>query len=114
MAEISVEVGGRSYQVACRDGGEDQLRKVAAMVDERAGRISSAVGNLTENRQLLMVAMVLADELSDARKEIAAQAEIQPIAPPESDNSEQVAAIDQLTARVESLTRQLEELADIS
>lgn len=110
MAEITVEVGGRGYQVACRDGGEDQLRKVAAMVDERAGRISAAVGNLTESRQLLMVAMVLADELSDARKEAdGAAARLT-----DSDHAEQAGTIDRLTTRVEYLTRQLEELADIS
>lgn len=110
MAEISVDIGGRNYQVACRDGGENQLRKVAAMVDERADRISSAVGNLTESRQLLMVALVLADELTEARNGTGAAPAPSPYAP-EGDGIRNIAAVERLAERVETLAAQLEKLA---
>ena len=36
MAEIDVFIAGRTYQVACRDGEEDSLRKAAALVDAKS------------------------------------------------------------------------------
>ena len=36
MANIDIEVAGRRYNVACRDGEEEHLRSVAAEVDRRA------------------------------------------------------------------------------
>lgn len=110
MAEISVDIGGRSYQVACRDGGEDQLRKVAAMVDERAERISGAVGNLTETRQLLMVALVLADELTETRSGANGSAPAPSPYAPEGDGIRNTAAVERLAERVEALAARLEKL----
>ena len=38
MANVDVEVGGRRYDVACRDGEEEHLRGLAAIVDRNAQR----------------------------------------------------------------------------
>ncbi|RVT92617.1 cell division protein ZapA [Sphingomonas crocodyli] len=67
MAEVDVAVGGRRYKLACRDGEEDQLRALASMVDRKAGDITRAIGDMTEARVLLMSAILLADELNDAK-----------------------------------------------
>ena len=45
MAEVSIEVGGRRYDVACRDGEEPQLRRLAMLVDQKAEQARSAVGS---------------------------------------------------------------------
>ena len=62
MANIDVEVGGRRYDVACRDGEEEHLRSVAAIVDRKAQDAAAALGSLSETRQLLFAALLLADE----------------------------------------------------
>lgn len=67
MASIEVEVGGRKYTASCRDGEEDHLRRLAALVDERAGDATQALGSLSEARLLLFAALMLADDLHEAR-----------------------------------------------
>ena len=79
MANIDIEVAGRRYNVACRDGEEEHLRAVAAEVDRRAQDAVTALGSLTETRQLLFAALLIADEI----KEIRAGAGIpDPVPPP--------------------------------
>ena len=67
MANVDVEVGARSYSVACRDGEEPHLRSVAAMVDRKARDAAAAMGNMGEARQLLFASLPLADELKEVR-----------------------------------------------
>lgn len=72
MAEVQIEVGGRRYQVACRDGGEERLRELGRLVDARAADVIRAIGKGNEPRELLMTALLLADELDEARSAVAA------------------------------------------
>jgi cell division protein ZapA len=67
MANVEVEIGARRYTVTCRDGEEEHLRSVAAIVDLKAQDAESAVGNLTEVRQLLFASLLLADEVKEHR-----------------------------------------------
>lgn len=67
MASVDLEVGGRKYTMACRDGEEAHLRSVAAVVDRKAREAASALGNLGEARQLLFASLLLADELKEQR-----------------------------------------------
>lgn len=65
MAEVELLVGGRHYSIACRDGGEDHLRTIAAHVDRKAAEARAAVGDVNEARQLLFAALLLADEIAE-------------------------------------------------
>jgi cell division protein ZapA len=65
MADVELSVGGRQYSIACRDGGEDHLRTIAAHVDRKAAEARAAVGDVNEARQLLFAALLLADEISE-------------------------------------------------
>jgi len=103
MANIDIEVGGRRYNVACRDGEETHLHGLAATVDRLAHQATSALGSLTETRHLLFTALLLADELKDVR----AGAGIPEPAPPPPDPA--VAdALERLAEKMESLADNLE------
>ena len=104
MAEVTIEVGGRRYDVTCRDGEESQLRQLAALVDEKAVKARAAVGGVNEARQLLMAALLLADELNDHR-----QARLAAL--PEDTQTVMAEAVEQLAQRVESLAWHLEHSA---
>jgi cell division protein ZapA len=66
MADVTLTIGGHSYTVSCRDGEEDRLRKLGAMVHERTEQAKAAVGNnLGEARTLLFAALLLADEADE-------------------------------------------------
>ena len=66
MAEISVEICGRRYPVACEDGQEGHLAKLAAKLDKYAQSFDPQNSAITEPQLLLMTALMVADELSDA------------------------------------------------
>ena len=67
MASVEVEIAARKYSVACRDGEEEHLRSVAAIVDRKAQDAAAALGSLSEARQLLFASLLLADELKEHR-----------------------------------------------
>ena len=103
MANIDIEVAGRRYSVACRDGEEEHLRSVAAEVDRRAQDATAALGSLTETRQLLFAALLIADDI----KEIRAGAGIPDPVPPPPDPAVAL-ALERLAGRIETLADSLE------
>ena len=54
MAEVKVTIGGREFEVACRDGEEHFLQSAAGMLDNEAGALNEALGRMPETRMLLM------------------------------------------------------------
>jgi cell division protein ZapA len=70
MAQVSVRINGRHYQVACEDGQEAHLQKLAAYIDERVGELVRDVGQVGDARLLVMSSLLIADELADAYDEL--------------------------------------------
>lgn len=70
MAQISVNINNRKYEIACDDGQEAHLKRLSEYVDKRMGELVAAVGQVGESRLLVMAALLLADELSDAYDQI--------------------------------------------
>ncbi len=103
MANIEVEVAGRRYDVACRDGEEEHLRALAAVVDRRAHDAAAAVGGLTETRQLLFAALLIADDLKETRTGMGL-----PDPGPPPPNPAVADALEQLASRIENLAESLE------
>ncbi|RMF72837.1 MAG: cell division protein ZapA [Alphaproteobacteria bacterium] len=67
MAEVTVEIVDRRYRIACRDGDEERVLKLASDIDSRARGVMRTLGPQGEARLLLIVALLLADELEEAR-----------------------------------------------
>jgi cell division protein ZapA len=72
MAQISIEVNGRPYAVGCEDGQEQHLVELAKLFDHQVRQVSQDMGQLGDTRLFLMGALLLADELADARSRLAA------------------------------------------
>jgi len=100
MASVDVEIAARRYSVACRDGEQEHLREVAAIVDRKAQDAGSALGSLSEVRQLLFAALLLADEVKEHRAG-------RPV-PPDDDSGRVADALERLAGRVEALAQRLE------
>lgn len=62
MPDVTINIGGRSFEVACQEGEEHFLKSAAAMLDAEASTLVSQIGNLTESRLLLMSGLMLADK----------------------------------------------------
>jgi cell division protein ZapA len=95
---IDLQIAGRVYQVACREGEEDSLRQAARLVDGKSREALAGLGTLSEARQFLFASLLLADQLIDKKPEAAAPP---PPSPPDP----------QLILRAESLADRLESLA---
>ncbi|MBW7837626.1 MAG: cell division protein ZapA [Sphingomonadales bacterium] len=67
MAQVTVTVNGQRYQLACRDGEEARLIGLAGYVDGKVGDLIEGIGNIGDTRLLLLAALVIADELMEAR-----------------------------------------------
>ncbi|HKY95899.1 MAG TPA: cell division protein ZapA [Kiloniellales bacterium] len=70
MGKLSVSINGRDYEFSCEDGQEEHLGEMAEVVNKRVKEVASAVGQVGEPRLLVMTALLLADELSDAYAEL--------------------------------------------
>ena len=60
---IDLNIAGRSYQVACREGEEENLLTAARLVDGKSREALSVLGTLSEARQFLFASLLLADQL---------------------------------------------------
>ena len=99
MALIDLNIAGRTYQVACRDGEEEQLRAAARLVDGKSREALAGMGTLSEARQFLFASLLLADQLMGGQPQAAP-----PPPPPAIDPG--------LVERAEALARRLESLAE--
>ena len=62
MPEVTIEIGGRSFDVACQAGEEHYLQSAAKMLDEEAQVLNAQIGRIPEPRMLLMAGLMLADK----------------------------------------------------
>lgn len=105
MADVTVDIGGHSYTITCRDGEEAHLRGVASVVDKKAIEARNAVGGTSETRQLLFASLLLADELAEMRQSGAA---LGTPTPPAAVDHSLADAIERVAARLEALANRLE------
>ena len=70
MAEVTLTVNDRSFNLACADGDEGRLENLAAYVDERLRSIADSGVVRRESDLMALTAIVLADELFDAQNAI--------------------------------------------
>jgi cell division protein ZapA len=82
MAQVSVRINGRQYQVACEDGQEAHLDKLAAYIDQRVSELVKDVGQVGDARLLVMSALLIADELADAYDELSELRAVNTMPPP--------------------------------
>lgn len=101
MASVDIEIAARKYAVACREGEQEHLRSVAALVDQKAQEAASALGSLGESRQLLFASLLLADEIKELRSGA-------PIAPAPAPDPVIGQALERLAERIERIAAKLE------
>ena len=101
---LDLNIAGRTYQVACREGEEENLRAAARLVDGKSREALAGLGTLSEARQFLFASLLLADQLIDNKPQ--APSEPAPTAPPAPPRPDP-----QVILRAEALADRLESLA---
>src|SRR5690348_18504482 len=101
-ALVDLTIAGRTYQVACREGEEENLRSAARLVDGKSREALAGLGTLSEARQFLFASLLLADQLIDKKPDAAT------VAAPSGPDPVLVQRAESLASRLESLASQLE------
>ncbi len=68
MGQVIVKVNGRDFPLSCADGQEPRIRRLAQYVDAKIGEFVKTIGQVGEARLILLAALVITDELSDANE----------------------------------------------
>lgn len=105
MAQVNVDINGRPYAVGCEDGQEAHLLEIAKLFDHQVRQVSQDMGQLGDTRLFLMGALLLADELYDAKNRLGAmQAELARLQNERSRvETRAVSALESAAARIEKL-----------
>ncbi len=122
MPEVTIQIGGRGFDVSCQEGEESYLHTAAKMLDDEAQVLSDQIGRMPEARMLLMAGLMLADKtaaVEDRIKQVEAELEaLRNAATPAPERVEvQVVpdtvtdALGELAARAEALATAVEEKA---
>jgi len=63
LSRVTVTINGRKFRMACEDGQEAHLRRLASDFDQRIGRLRSEFGEIGNTRLTVMAALTISDEL---------------------------------------------------
>ena len=73
MANVNIKFNGKDYLLSCDDGQEESLKKLTSFLDSKYMELKKKLGNIGENKLLLITAIKLIDEHFDLRKRISDQ-----------------------------------------
>ena len=65
MSQVTVTINGRQFRMACEDGQEGHLIRLAEDLDRRIEGLRSRFGEIGDTRLTVMAALTVADELAD-------------------------------------------------
>jgi cell division protein ZapA len=71
MAQVTVTIAGRAYRMACGEGEEANLQRLARQLDERMQGLRKNFGEIGDQRLTIMAAITVADQLAEANRRIA-------------------------------------------
>jgi cell division protein ZapA len=113
MAEVTISLNGRPYEIACDAGQEGRVVDLAAYIDQRLQQIARSGAAYNDAHLMVLTALVLADELFEAKESpLVRQAKINaPVAAPAAGREEEQALVrllDQLTRRIEGIAQRLQ------
>ena len=116
MAQVVVTINGHQFRMACEDGQEGHLAKLAKNLDDRILDLRGKFGQIGDARLVVMAAITIADELSETHKkitrlqdELSALQDARVVSADRSQATQAalVAAFNSAAERIESIARKL-------
>ena len=71
MPEVTVEINGRKYRMACEEGQEPHLLGLAERFNRHIDQFKDGFGEVGDNRLTVMAGISVMDELAEAERKIA-------------------------------------------
>jgi len=70
MTLVNVMVNSRAFTIACDDGEEEHLKELAAHIDTKVRELIGSVGQVGDQKLMLMAALLVTDEFFEARGKV--------------------------------------------
>ena len=73
MANVNIKFNNKDYLLSCDDGQEDSLKSLTKFLDKKYTELQDKLGNIGENKLLLITTIQLIDEYFDLKQRVAQQ-----------------------------------------
>ena len=73
MANVNVKFNNKDYLLSCDDGQEESLKKLTIFLDKKYSELKDKLGNIGENKLLLITTIQLIDEYFDLKQKVSLQ-----------------------------------------
>ena len=73
MANVDIKFNNKDYLLSCDDGQEESLKKLTKFLDKKYSELKEKLGNIGENKLLLITTIQLIDEYFDLKQKVADQ-----------------------------------------
>ena len=70
MANVSIKFNGKEFLLSCEDGQEEHLEELLIQINKKFNDLKNDLGNLGENKLLLITAVKVMDEYFETKKKV--------------------------------------------
>ena len=70
MANVSIKFNGKEFLLSCDDGQEEHLEELLIQINQKFNELKNDLGNLGENKLLLITAVKVMDEYHETKKKV--------------------------------------------
>ena len=70
MANVSIKFNGKEFLLSCEDGQEEHLEELLIQINQKFNNLKNELGNLGENKLLLITAVKVMDEYYETKKKV--------------------------------------------
>ena len=70
MANVKIKFNGKEFLLSCEDGQEEQLEELLIQINQKFNNLKNELGNLGENKLLLITAVKVMDEYYETKKKV--------------------------------------------
>ena len=70
MANVNIKFNGKEFLLSCDDGQEEHLEELALYLNEKFSDLKNSLGNIGENKLLLITSISVLDEYYETKKKI--------------------------------------------
>ena len=70
MANVSIKFNGKEFLLSCDDGQEEHLEELLIQINQKFNNLKNDLGNLGENKLLLITAVKVMDEYYETKKKV--------------------------------------------
>ena len=70
MANVTIKFNGKEFLLSCEDGQEEHLEELLIQINQKFNGLKNDLGNLGENKLLLITAVKVMDEYYETKKKV--------------------------------------------